>query len=70
MTRWIIRCTRCGVEKQFNVAFDLTIYGSSIWLYCKNCKANTEHKVLGFIDDDTERFVHFDEAVTIKFRSV
>ncbi len=53
-----------------NVGFDLTAFGDTLYLYCPRCKQNSEHKVLGYIDDDTGEFVKFEDAVGERFRSV
>ena len=70
MTKWLLRCTRCGLDSYLDVGFDLTMFGSVIYLYCPRCRSNTEHKVLGYIDDDTGEFVKFEDAVTEKFKSI
>ena len=70
MTKWLLKCTRCGIESYLDVAFDLTIFGSILHLYCPRCRTNTEHKVLGYIDDDTGEFVSFNEALMKKYQSI
>ncbi|GEM_PF-360328 len=70
MTRWLLRCTQCGLDMYLDVGFDLTAFGNILYLYCPRCKRNTEHKVLGYIDDDTGEFVPYEEAMTEKFKSI
>lgn len=70
MTRWLLRCDRCGKESVFNVGFDLTNFGSKLYLYCDRCRRNTEHTVLGYYDDDTGEFVPFEKALSIKYKSL
>ena len=54
----------------FNVGFDLTNFGSKLYLYCDRCRRNTEHTVLGYYDDDTGEFVSFEKALSIRYKSV
>lgn len=70
MTKWILKCLRCGIDCYLDVGFDLTQFGSVLYLYCPRCKQNTEHKILGYIDDDTGEFIKFEEAITHKFKSI
>lgn len=63
MTLWKLRCERCGRERDFDVGFNLTIFGSSIFLYCPSCKSNTTHYILGLIDDETGNFVGIEKLL-------
>ncbi|MEM0463301.1 hypothetical protein [Pyrobaculum sp.] len=47
MTRWILKCTACGEERIFEAAFNLRLFGGKMYLYCRKCKANREHLILG-----------------------
>jgi hypothetical protein len=68
VTKWVLRCTRCGGERTLDVAFDLASMGSRIHLYCRSCRSNTEHLVAGYWDEGV--FVTFEEAVRERFRSL
>ncbi|GGP22579.1 hypothetical protein GCM10007981_19210 [Thermocladium modestius] len=70
MTKWMIRCTRCGTEMEFNVAFDLSKLNGHLFIYCNKCKANTEHDILGVFDPFTERFIDKNELANLKFKSI
>jgi phage terminase large subunit GpA-like protein len=70
VTRWLIRCDRCGTESTLNVGFDLTNLGSKLYIYCEHCRRNTEHTVLGYYDDDTGEFTPFEKALSIKYKSL
>jgi hypothetical protein len=50
MTRWLLRCTACGRERALEVGFNLLVFGGKIYLYCKSCKANREHLILGCVE--------------------
>ncbi len=51
MTKWILKCMTCGEERIFEAGFNLTIFGSKIYLYCKKCKANRDQLIMGCVDD-------------------
>ncbi|ADN51105.1 hypothetical protein [Vulcanisaeta distributa] len=70
MTKWLIKCDRCGTESVFNAGYDLTNLGSKLYLYCEKCKRNTEHTVLGYYDDDTNEFIPFEKALSFRYKSL
>lgn len=70
MTRWLIKCSGCGTQRNLNVAFDLASIGNKIYLYCSRCGRNMEYRVLGYVDEDDGIFVPFEKAVTARFKSV
>ncbi len=70
MTRWVLKCTRCGYEHTFNVGYDLTVMGGRLYLYCEKCRRNTEHVVLGYMDEETGEFVPFEKALQSKYKSL
>uniref|UniRef100_A0A7J2U1L2 Uncharacterized protein n=1 Tax=Ignisphaera aggregans TaxID=334771 RepID=A0A7J2U1L2_9CREN len=43
---WLIRCTNCGTKWVLEVSFDLKD-SKLIYHYCKVCRKNTFHEVLG-----------------------
>ncbi|MFP3198841.1 MAG: hypothetical protein RXO32_09365 [Thermoproteus sp.] len=51
MTKWLLRCTVCGSERVLDVGFNLTAFRGRLYIYCRKCKANREHAVLGYYDD-------------------
>jgi len=67
MTKWILRCSRCGNERSLDVAFDMAAMGGRIYLYCKRCGSNTEHIIMGYWDEGI--FISFEEAVRYRFKS-
>ncbi|ACB40860.1 hypothetical protein [Pyrobaculum neutrophilum] len=52
MTRWILKCTVCGEERELEAGFNLTLLGGKVYLYCRRCRANREHLVLGCAEPD------------------
>lgn len=52
MTEWLLKCEVCGTERRLSVGFNLAIFKGKIYLYCRRCKMNTEHKILGYIDEE------------------
>jgi len=70
LTKWMIKCTRCNTEKEFNVAFDLSRFNGKLYLYCTKCKSNTEHEILGVYDPLTNRFIDKRELANLKFKSI
>lgn len=52
MTKWLIQCSVCGNERILDVGFNLTVFRGKIYLYCKRCKTNREHKILGFYSEE------------------
>lgn len=70
VTKWLIKCDRCGEKVIFNVGFDLTNVGSKLYIYCEKCHRNTEHTVLGYYDDDTGEFISFEKALSFKYKSL
>ncbi len=49
MTSWKLRCTKCGTEWILRVSYDISDL-DRIYHYCKKCKKNTFHEVLGRVD--------------------
>ncbi len=49
MTKWLLKCEKCGNEWMLDVSFDLEKIGR-IYHYCKICRKNTFHKVLGRVN--------------------
>jgi hypothetical protein len=43
---WIVRCTVCGTKWILEVSFDLRDV-KQIYHYCRICKRNTFHEVIG-----------------------
>ena len=70
MTRWLIKCDKCGEESIFNAGYDLTNLGSKVYMYCGRCRRNTEHTVLGYYEDDTGEFIPFEKALSFKYKSL
>lgn len=62
--RWLIRCETCGYERAFEAGFDLTITGGRIYIYCRRCKRNTMHSVVGL--EDRGRIIPFNELLTLR----
>ncbi len=56
MTRWVIKCTRCGLERELDVGFDLTPFRNGLYIYCTKCRMNTFHVVLGYHDPYTGEY--------------
>ena len=52
MTKWVLKCAACGEEKIFEAAFNLAPFGGRIYLYCKKCRSNRDHVVLGCLDGE------------------
>ena len=50
MTSWKLRCTECGTVWVLRVSFDLRSMGR-IYHYCRVCKRNTFHEVLGLVEE-------------------
>ncbi|MCC6039828.1 MAG: hypothetical protein ACO2OQ_02845 [Thermofilaceae archaeon] len=46
MTVWRLKCEVCGSEREINVGFNLYEF-KRVYIYCRNCKSNTLHVVLG-----------------------
>ncbi len=46
MTKWVLICEKCKTKWVLDVSYDLRKVGR-LYHYCKTCKANTFHKVLG-----------------------
>ncbi|AET33552.1 hypothetical protein [Pyrobaculum ferrireducens] len=51
MTKWVLKCTVCGEERIFEAGFNLSLFGGKLYLYCRKCKANREHLILGCADE-------------------
>ncbi len=51
MTRWRLKCTECGREWLLPVSFRLDEMGR-LYHYCRYCKKNTFHIVLGKVSDE------------------
>ncbi|MCC6035577.1 MAG: hypothetical protein GU356_12060 [Pyrobaculum sp.] len=47
MTKWVLKCTACGEEREFEAGFNLALFGGRLYLYCRRCKTNREHVILG-----------------------
>ena len=62
--KWLIKCEACGFERAFEAGFDLTITGGKIYLYCRRCRRNTTHIVLGA--EDRGRVIPFNELLTLR----
>ena len=53
MTKWLLRCTRCGRTWILEVSFDLTkLSGGRLYHYCPYCKRNTFHEIVKRIEDE------------------
>ncbi|HII46054.1 hypothetical protein [Pyrobaculum aerophilum] len=52
MTKWLLKCTVCGEERVFEAGFNLALLGGRVYLYCKRCKANRVHLILGCLEED------------------
>ncbi len=53
MTKWVLRCTRCGRTWVLEVSFDLASMGR-IYHYCPYCRRNTFHEVVEKIEDEVD----------------
>ncbi len=52
MTRWLLRCTKCGNTWELEVSFDLLkLKDRRLYHYCKYCGENTFHEILGKLED-------------------
>jgi len=52
MTKWILRCTKCGNEWILEVSFDLTkLESGKLYHYCPYCRHNTFHEVVKRLED-------------------
>ncbi|MEL9939402.1 MAG: hypothetical protein QW348_07805 [Ignisphaera sp.] len=47
---WLLKCTVCGMKWVLEVSFDIRDV-KSIYHYCKTCKKNTFHEVLGRVEN-------------------
>ncbi|WP_048061479.1 hypothetical protein [Hyperthermus butylicus] len=55
MTKWLLRCTRCGRTWVLEVSFDLTkLSNGRLYHYCPYCKQNTFHEVMKRVEEDEE----------------
>lgn len=63
MTRWVIKCTRCGTERELDLGFDLRPLKDSLYIYCPRCKMNTTHRVLGYFDPYTGSFTSIEGGI-------
>jgi DNA-directed RNA polymerase subunit RPC12/RpoP len=53
LTKWLLRCTRCGRTWILEVSFDLTkLSTGKLYHYCPYCKQNTFHEVIKRIEDE------------------
>lgn len=55
MTEWVLKCSVCGTERRLDVGFNLAVFKGRIYLYCRKCRANREHRILGYMDGDRLR---------------
>ncbi len=53
MTKWLLRCTRCGRTWVLEVSFDLASMGR-IYHYCPYCRMNTFHVVVARLGESVE----------------
>jgi len=42
----------CGEERILDVGFNLALFGGKLFIYCRRCKANREHLILGCLDGE------------------
>ena len=54
MTLWKLKCLECSREWILPVSFDLESMGK-IYYYCRYCKKNTFHSVIGRIEEHVIR---------------
>ena len=55
MTKWLLRCTRCGKTWILEVSFDLTKLSTGrLYHYCPYCKRNTFHEIVKRIEEGEE----------------
>lgn len=52
MTKWLLKCAACGEERVFEAAFNLAPFGGRIFLYCRKCRGNRDHVILGCAEQD------------------
>jgi len=52
VTKWKLRCMECGTVWVLKVSFDLREMGR-IYHYCRTCKRNTFHEVLGLVEEES-----------------
>jgi ribosomal protein L44E len=50
LTAWRLRCKECGSEWVLKVSYDISDM-KTIYHYCRKCRKNTFHEVLGRLDD-------------------
>lgn len=65
MTRWRLKCTECGREWILPVSFRLDRMGK-IYHYCKYCKKNTFHIVLGKVPDEADDPIDGEEPLNLR----
>jgi len=53
---WVLKCKRCGNIWVLEVSYKINKF-KDIYHYCKYCKRNTFHEVLGRVDE-----VNIDES--------
>jgi len=46
LTRWVLKCVECNVEWKLEASFDLSEF-PKLYHYCRNCRKNTFHQILG-----------------------
>lgn len=51
MTKWLLKCTVCGNERVLDVGFNLTVFRGKLYIYCRKCRTNREHQILGYYDE-------------------
>ena len=49
VTVWLLKCEECGSEWELEVSFNLKDV-PRLYHYCKVCRRNTFHKVLGVLE--------------------
>jgi len=47
---WVLRCRECGTVWLLEVSFDISDM-KQLYHYCKYCKRNTFHDILGRLED-------------------
>ncbi|RLG78246.1 MAG: hypothetical protein DRO14_01240 [Thermoprotei archaeon] len=53
MTVWKLRCTICKTEWILKVSYNISDF-KRIYHYCKVCKRNTYHEIIGKVEDSEE----------------
>ncbi len=45
MTKWLLRCTKCGNVRVLEVGYDLRAF-KKMYIFCPKCRRNTHHEIV------------------------